>query len=206
MCPTLAKHHSIHSFIHHLFYYAHIQCQAEVLVHQVIQNSGGHGAQSRELQILRPGLPTLPFGRALRQREASRQIAGLRVPPAARGASARLLLHSPARGGAAAPLALPALAPRSARICSAGGTAVVRSLSLPSPSSSALPAGGRCRKCRHFGVFCSGGSGSGGGTRRLPWDSASAARRRRRRLRRRRQQLRQRRAQVQPLVSAAAAG
>lgn len=74
------------------------------------------------------------------------------------------------------------------------------------PSSAALPAGGRCRKCRHFGVFCSGGSGrgGGGGTRRLPRDSASAARRRR--LRRRRQQLRQRQAQVQPLVSAAAAG
>ncbi|KAJ8795881.1 hypothetical protein J1605_002643 [Eschrichtius robustus] len=109
------------------------------------------------------------------------------------------------RGGAAAPGARPAPEHCSARIGAAGRTIVVRSLKPPSPSSSALPAGGRCRKCRHFGVFCSGGSG-GGGTRRLPRDSASAVRRRRRRLRRSRQQLRQRRAQVQPLVSAAAAG
>lgn len=198
-------HSLIHSFIKY-FIMRIIQCQAEVLVHQVIQNSCGYGAQGQEPQTLRPGLPTLCSSSAPRQRDALLQLPGLRVPPAAPRASARLLLHSPAQGGAVAPRAPLDPAPCFARLGAAGGTAVVRSLSPPSPSSSsALPAGGRCRKCRHFGVFCSGGSGSGGGTRRLPRDSASAARRRRR-LRRRRQQLRQRRAQVQPLVSAVATG
>lgn len=150
----------------------------------------------------------LPSSTALRQRDAPLQLPELRAPPAAPRVSKRLLLHFPAGGGAAAPALGPPL--RGAQLGSAlaGGAAVVRSPKPPAPSSAALPAGGRCRKCRHFGVFCSGGGGSGrgggGGTRRLPRDSASAARQRR--LRRRRQQLRQRQAQVQPLVSAAAAG
>jgi hypothetical protein len=126
----------------------------------------------------------LPSSAALRQRDAPLQLPGLRAPPAAPRVSERLLLHSPAGGGAAAPALRPPL--RGARLGSAlaGGAAVVRSPSPPAPSAAALPAGGRCRKCRHFGVFCSGGSGSGrggggGGTRRLPRDSASAARQRR---------------------------
>lgn len=163
---------------------------------------------------------SVPSSTALRQRDAPLQLPGLRAPPAAPRASERLLLHGSARGGAAAPAlgpARPCAALLSGRVGAGGGRggrggagerAAPRWYVPPParPSSAALPAGGRCRKCRHFGVFCSGGSGrgGGGGTRRLPRDSASAARRRR--LRRRRQQLRQRQAQVQPLVSAAAAG
>ena len=203
MCPALAKHHPIHSFVHSsnilLCAYSVPSRAPCPLVHPELLwraenfRVSGRGSSS---------------SRAPRQRDVPLPLLELRVPPEAPGAPAELLLHFPARGGAAAPGARPAPEHCSARIGAAGRTTVVRSLKPPSPSSSALPAGGRCRKCRHFGVFCSGGSGGGGGgTRRLPRDSASAVRRRRRRrLRRSRQQLRQRRAQVQPLVSAAAAG
>lgn len=142
-----------HSFIHQIFYYAHNSVPSR-------RRPPGDPGRLR----VRCGEPRTsdslaesshPFRRWSSETKRSAPAAprGWRVSPAAPGASARLLLHSPARGGAAAPRAPLAPAPRSARLGAAGGTAVVRSPSPPSPfcSSSALPAGGRCRKCRHFG-------------------------------------------------------
>lgn len=128
-CSTWAKHHSIEliysfnkNFIMRIF-----SAKQGSLPTRSFRVSVGRGVQSRELQIPRPRSSILPSRRARRQRDEPPQLPGLRVPPTARGAPAGLLLHSPARGGAAAPGARPAPASRSALIRAAGGTAVVRS-------------------------------------------------------------------------------
>lgn len=73
-----------------------------------------------------PGLG-LPSSIALRQRDAPLQLPGLRAPPAAPRVSERLLLHSPAGGGAAVPALGPPLRGALLRTALAGGAAVVRS-------------------------------------------------------------------------------
>lgn len=96
----------------------------------------GEGRRAENFQVFRPGVfphPRLPSSGVTRQRDLPRPLPWPRVPPEAPWAPARLLLHSPARGGAAAPGARPAPAPSPAQLRAAGGTAVVRSPEPPSP-------------------------------------------------------------------------